>query len=86
MMDTAVIEQVDFCGERRKASRLVVEWLDDQRRLVACEAYMKRRVCRMEPSEKGVGLKLWECSACGGRCPSHESPRYCPHCGAEVAK
>lgn len=45
-----------------------------------------RPTCRMEPSFGGIGIRQWECSACGSLCMSHYRSRYCPNCGAEVVK
>lgn len=43
-----------------------------------------RPTCRMEPSFGGIGIRQWECSACGSLCMSDFRSRYCPNCGAEV--
>ncbi len=43
-----------------------------------------RPACCMKPSEEGVGLRQWECGACGGLTVAGGRPLFCSRCGAEV--
>lgn len=60
--------------------------LEGMRALLADLIEPSAGTCRMEPSEGGIGLKLWGCSLCGADAVSQLKPRFCPWCGAKVVE
>lgn len=81
---TAYVDADALMGDIMKALGLDIDLDPGSALLCRLADLVEPSECRMTTIDKGIGLKGYVCSRCGGITVSGDEPKCCVNCGAEV--